>query len=196
MVQRRQRNQLVRLKTEEGTLLQSEAAINDHLLHYFQNLLKAAGNRNFSEALSPVTRAVSEEMNLKLTRPVTEVEIKTTVFQMGSLKAPGPDGFQGIFYQTHWVIVGPEVCPAIQSFFNGNSLPAEWNHTNLVLIPKVMAPEKLTQYRPISLCNFKMKIIIKILASRLKSFLYHIISPNQAAFVPGRLIQDLYFSGT
>lgn len=61
--------------------------------------------------------------------------------------------------------------------------------TNIVLIPKVKFPESLGQYRLSSLCNFSVKVITKVLANRLKSILQEVISLNQSAFVPGRLIQ-------
>ncbi|VVA37537.1 PREDICTED: reverse mRNAase, partial [Prunus dulcis] len=45
------------------------------------------------------------------------VEVKEAVFQMGGMKAPGPNGFQGMFYQTYWDTILAEVQGTMKDFF-------------------------------------------------------------------------------
>lgn len=66
------------------------------------------------------------------------------------------------------------------------------NATNITLIPKVGNPSKVSQFRPISLCNVIYKLISKIITERLKLVLSKLISPLQLAFILGRAIHDNY----
>lgn len=62
------------------------------------------------------------------------------------------------------------------------------NAIYIVLIPKIKSPKEVSNFRPVSLCVYE--IITKTIANRLTGYLSDIISAEQSAFVPGRLITD------
>lgn len=74
--------------------------------------------------------------------------------------------------------------------FEQSDYASGFNATNIVLIPKVKQIEKLTEFRPISLCNVIFKIMGKAIANRLKKVMPMIISETQSAIVLDRLIMD------
>ena len=89
---------------------------------------------------------------------------------MGGMKALGPDDFPGIFYQTHWDILVVDVNEIIWEMMNSSKNPRRINATHLVLILKVQNSDAVSQFRPISLCNYSYKVLSKVLANRLKLF--------------------------
>uniref|UniRef100_A0A803QKQ2 Reverse transcriptase domain-containing protein n=1 Tax=Cannabis sativa TaxID=3483 RepID=A0A803QKQ2_CANSA len=117
-------------------------------------------------------------------------EIEKVFFQLPLDKAPGPDGFNSNFYKATWSTVRNDVLNAASSFLNGNGDVAPLNTTLITLIPKVKQPTSISEFQPISLCNIVYKIISKTIDNRLKLVLNNLISPNQSAFLPGRLISD------
>jgi len=132
-------------------------------------------------------------MNEALIRPVTKEEVQQAIFQMGATKASGPDGLSGLFYQSQWHITHEDIFQLVNSFFREGTFDLELNLTHITLIPKVTNPESISEFRPISLCNFSYKVITKVMANRLKPWLHLIISPEQSTFVSNRQIQDNIF---
>ncbi|XP_019240844.1 PREDICTED: uncharacterized protein LOC109220834 [Nicotiana attenuata] len=53
---------------------------------------------------------------------------------------------------------------------DGRMMPA-WNCTAITLIPKIRAPSKVKNYRPIACCTTLYKVVAKILTRRIKKFL-------------------------
>jgi len=86
--------------------------------------------------------------------------------------------------------IGDEVCRAITNFFTLGYMDKEINATHIVLVPKKAQPLSVTDFILINLFNVIYKITSKVLANRLKEVLPFIISANQSAFIPGRLISD------
>ena len=82
------------------------------------------------------------------------------------------------------------VIAAVKKFFVTGIMPEGVNSTSIVLIPKISNPTKMSDYRPISLYNVIYKVISKCLVNRLRPLLDDLISPEQSAFIPGRLITD------
>jgi hypothetical protein len=109
---------------------------------------------------------------------------------MAPSKALGVDGFTVGFFQRHWDLIRQDVVQVVLDFLNGGELPVGLNDTSITLIPKVQHPQKIAQYRPISLCLVLYKIGAKFIANRLRTFLREIIGEEHSAFVHIRLITD------
>jgi hypothetical protein len=86
--------------------------------------------------------------------------------------------------------MGDKIKDDVLEVLNEGVMPNGWNETTIVLILKTKNPERITEYKPVSLCNVLYKIISKVLTNRLKAIFPDIISPTQSAFVPGRMITD------
>ncbi|XP_026429515.1 uncharacterized protein LOC113325863 [Papaver somniferum] len=190
-VTRRKRNSIVMLKDDRGEWINNEKMIENHIVNHFNSLFNSSSSTvcdtELSNLFAPV---ISTDENLDLCKEVSENKIISAVKQLGALKAPGPDGLQGIFYTKYWNHVGPSVIDLIKSFFHSGVLDDRLNKTFIALIPKTNNPTTIKEYRPISLCNFSMKIITKIITNRLRPLLNKIVSYNQYAFILGRSLFD------
>ena len=120
---------------------------------------------------------------------------------MKPYKALGIDGLHAGFFQRFWLLVGESVKCEIKEVFRSQKVPEFLNQTIVALIPKQVGPETVSHYRPISLCNTIYKVISKIIVSRIRPLLPHLISPVQTAFLEGRrgtdnviIAQELIYS--
>ncbi|KAL6213537.1 hypothetical protein ACLB2K_012984 [Fragaria x ananassa] len=188
----RKKNKLKGLYDRQGVWQNTPQGIEEVFISYFHDLFVRQEPDLVAQntVLQTIQPRVTSEMNQTLLAPYSMEEVKVALFQMHPSKAPGPDGMSPFFFQKYWDLVGVEVSNAVISFLTTKDMPHDLNFTNVVLIPKVKEVQYMTELRPIALCNVVYKIASKVLANRLKTFLPEIVSLEESAFVPDRLISD------
>ncbi|GKB79051.1 RNA-directed DNA polymerase, eukaryota [Tanacetum coccineum] len=133
------------------------------------------------------TRLSSDQVQ-DLERPVTYDEVKRAVWDCGTNKSPGPDGFSFEFYRKYWTIIDDDVFH--RYFFVNEHFPRGCNSSFIALIPKIQDAKFVKDFRPISLIGSVYKIIAKFFANRLCLVLPYLISDVQSASVANRQILD------
>ena len=66
--------------------------------------------------------------------------------------------------------MGEDLTKACLYYLNNGVMPAGLNSTLIVLIPKIKKLERMSELRPIALCNVIYKVMAKAIANRLKKF--------------------------
>jgi hypothetical protein len=75
-------------------------------------------------------------MNEELCSDFSGGQIGNAMFQMGPLKALGPDGFLARFFQCNWEMLRGDIIKGVISIFDTVVMPEGINNTTIVLIPK------------------------------------------------------------
>lgn len=187
---RQKKNTISKLKDESGVWVDDMDGMKNMATDFFLSLYSEDLTVRPDLLLNFVQSRVTEDMNASLVKEFTDKEIADAMFQIGPLKAPGPNGFLARFFQKNRSIVKEDVIKAVRIFFETGVMPKGVNDTMICLIPKGKDPQTVKDYRSISLCNVVYKVVSKCLVNRLRPFLEEIISETQSTFIPGRMITD------
>ena len=110
---------------------------------------------------------------------------------MDNDKSPGNEGITKDFYTQFWDAVKEPLCASIHQSFIAGELSTSQKQSIIKLIEKKDRDKRfIKNWRPISLLNVDMKLISKVLASRLKSVISYIVNENQVAYVNNRFISE------
>ena len=115
---RRKRNRIEMLKDDEGHWIDQPEQLDKLAMNYYKRLYSTEDISLDTEKLPMVgfTELTRDELE-SLNKPFSAVEMEASVRSMGKFKAPGPDGFQPIFYQESWDVVGESVTRCGLEFF-------------------------------------------------------------------------------
>lgn len=81
----------------------------------------------------------------------------------------------------------------VNDFHENAVVPSGVNSSFVTIIPKSLQPTSVKDFRPISLINSTVKILLKVLASRLATHMEYLISDTQTGFIKGRQASDSIF---
>ncbi|GJT38915.1 RNA-directed DNA polymerase, eukaryota [Tanacetum coccineum] len=142
-------------------------------------------NSNFPKKLDLDQQVILE-------REISRDEVKRAVWDCGTDKSPGPDGFTFGFYRRYWSFLDKDVEKVVRYFFHHGVFSKAGNSSFIALLPKVPNANKVNDFRPITLIGSLYKIISKILANRLVDVVGDIVNEVQSAFVANKQILDDY----
>lgn len=177
------------LNNDEGICMTDDAGMRNIARRYFDELFEEKASMR-SPIIDVLQHVISDEDNAQLTAPFQIEEFKDAMFAMQPDKCPGSDGFNPDFYQHFWNTCSADIYHECCQWLNEGQFPPSLNATNIALIPKGNEQRSMKDWRPIALCNVLYKLVLKVLANRLKKILHKCIAETQSGFVPGRSILD------
>jgi hypothetical protein len=167
----------------DGTWFSEEDAKADVIYGYFNDILGKPFSRDYTLELHDLLPQIDLS---GIDSCFSEEEIWATISDLPSDRAPGSDGFTGLFYKVAWDIIKADIIRAFNApwSLDGRSFHL-LNDAVMILLRKKDAPTRLKDYRPISLMHNFSKLFAKCLARRLAPRLKDMVAMNQCAFVDG-----------
>lgn len=144
--------------------------IKGEVFIFFHNKLKE-NYTSRSKLVNPLFQSLSMMDVIGIESSFTLDEVKSAIWDGGSEKAPGPDGFTFKFLKKYWCTIMDDMRRFVRHFEDNGVLPRGCNTSFITLTAKIKDPLSLNDFLPTSLIGFLNKIITKVLATRMKFFI-------------------------
>ena len=163
--------------------------LNTAFLHFSELYREQACSTSAMEEIMPqIQNKLTVEEQEDLDKPITLDELELTINGASMSSAPGPDGITYNFYKEYWKIVKYTLLQTLNSVMVHNKYIPGFNDGIIILIPKTKHPRITSDYRPITLLNTDYKLLMKVLASRLRNKLGSILNIGQTCGIANKKI--------
>ena len=152
-----------------------EAIFNHFRTHFTPTIL------NRPRLISKGFQTLNVMQREMLEKPFSLGKVELALVDCDGNKSPGPDGFTMQFLQSKWKFLKEEFIKFLDDFHSNASIEAGINSSYLAFIPKKSNPSLIPNYRPITLIGCIYKLLLKVLAIRLKGVMPFVVGENQMA---------------
>ena len=167
-----------------GEITDDEFKIKTEFENHFKNIFQKKGYEYKENKFIEIIE--TKELESKISNPIKESEIKFVLDRCKKEKSPGHDGIPYEFYQKFWNVLNIRMTELFNEIIDSEELAESQSLATVKLIPKVVRPIRLSDFRPISLLCTDYKILSGVLAERMKPLLPEVIHESQKGGVPGR----------
>mgnify|MGYP000863857686 FL=1 len=186
--ERYRKNSIATLQLSDGSVSSDHNTIAKEFLEIFKGRMGTVkpifmGN----DILSLIPRVQGLDV---LTKPFEVKEIEQVIKELPIDKAPGPDGFNGLFMKKCWPIISGDFISLVNEFHAGTVKLENLSEAYITLIPKKLSPETASDFRPITLTSVGLKFLTKLAANRFQDEITKCVHKNQYGFIKSRSIQD------
>ncbi|CAO2185858.1 unnamed protein product [Urochloa humidicola] len=187
--QRLRRNHIRAIEVD-GVLVTGHDAKTRALTAHLQRLVGTAIAPTIAFDIDALYANLPKVQHGPLTAPFSESEAQAAVRAMKRASSPGPDGFGPGFYKAAWSTVSASIMEFAAAFQEGSADLERLNRSYVVMLPKSATAVQAKDYRPICLQNCSLKIVAKMLTTRMQQEIPKIIDVDQTGFIRGRSLSE------
>ncbi|OMP10314.1 hypothetical protein COLO4_04627 [Corchorus olitorius] len=117
------------------------------------------------KAISPIDldcpfKKLSEENSFWLERDFSEAEVFEAIMSCDGSRAPGPDGYNLLFFQKNWAVLKKDIMTVFQEFHRTGLFDRKFNPSFLTLIPKVIVDKYCSDDRCLLPDLVRIKVVL------------------------------------
>lgn len=99
---RRKRNNILRLKINDGSWCDDSQVLRREIQNYFQSLFAADLGTIGGPLEHELMPLLTEGEKQMIESPMIKEEVRQALMMLKSFSAPGPDGFHSFFFKKYW----------------------------------------------------------------------------------------------